>query len=78
MTEQWAVSHIDWHDYELKIILVNAASFREAIIIGVLVGILKRQVLADCDDLPDTEEAIKQYFLDMDSMVDAVKVPPTT
>lgn len=72
---KWAVSHIDWFDYELKTVFVIAMSFREAIIYGVIMGILKGENIEDYDDLPMEEEDIKQYFFNCDSMVNAVKMP---
>lgn len=66
---KWAVSYIDWHNYNLTTVFVEAEDWRQALVL--------HPEIANCaEDLElKTLESTKQEFFDMDSMIEVVEVP---
>ena len=68
---RYAVSYIDWYNYNLTTKIVNAFSPREAI----LQWAAHLPDPMDTTDLPENMEEIKQWFFNSDSMIHAELIP---
>ena len=71
----WAVAYmyINWAtEYELDIEFVTAVNWREAIAKHSKVGFVNGD---DLENMPQDIEAVKQWFFDMDSMIDVKELP---
>jgi hypothetical protein len=67
----YAVSYIDWYDHDLT------TEFHHADTPAAAVAMHSKVKLYDLTEMPQDMVALKAFFFNMDSMVEAVPVPAT-